>query len=270
MTTVNNIADILRIIREQPEWGEALRAALLSKELLEMPQTLAEFAQVTNRRLGSLEGDVSELKAGQARLEVDVAELKVGQARLEGDVAELKAGQARLEGDVAALKDGQARLEGDVAGLQVGQGRLEGGVGNLQGNAYEQRVANNISSIVRQHLGVRRVRVLKGFKTPDEMTFHNMIDEAGDQGVISERERVEVGNSDIVLQGYSQQAITYLALEVSLTVGESDINRAADRADILSRATGKSAVPAVISAHLDDGRRQLAVSRNVALITVAE
>ena len=143
-------------------------------------------------------------------------------------------------------------------------------MGNLQGNAYEQIVANNVSSIVRQHLGVRRVRVLKGFKTPDEMTFHNMMDEAGDQGVISERERVEVGNSDIVLQGYSQQAITYLALEVSLTVGESDINRAADRADILSRATGKSAVPAVISAHLDDGRRQLAVSRNVALITVAE
>jgi hypothetical protein len=242
MTTVNNIADILRIIREQPEWGEALRAALLSKELLEMPQTLAEFAQVTNRRLSSLEGDVSELKAGQARLEVDVAELKAG----------------------------QARLERDVAGLQVGQARMEGAVGNLQGNAYEQIVANNVSSIVRQHLGVRRVRVLKGFKTPDEMTFHNMMDEAGDQGVISERERVEVGNSDIVLQGYSQQAITYLALEVSLTVGESDINRAADRADILSRATGKSAVPAVISAHLDDGRRQLAVSRNVALITVAE
>ena len=242
MTTVNNIADILRIIREQPEWGEALRAALLSKELLEMPQTLAEFAQVTNRRLSSLEGDVSELKAGQARLEVEVAELKAG----------------------------QARLERDVAGLQVGQARMEGAVGNLQGNAYEQIVANNVSSIVRQHLGVRRVRVLKGFKTPDEMTFHNMMDEAGDQGVISERERVEVGNSDIVLQGYSQQAITYLALEVSLTVGESDINRAADRADILSRATGKSAVPAVISAHLDDGRRQLAVSRNVALITVAE
>ena len=89
MTTVNNIADILRIIREQPEWGEALRAALLSKELLEMPQTLAEFAQVTNRRLSSLEGDVSEVKAGQARLEVDVAELKAGQARLERDVAGL-------------------------------------------------------------------------------------------------------------------------------------------------------------------------------------
>ena len=48
MTTVNNIADILRIIREQPEWGEALRAALLSKEVLELPHTLAELAQATD------------------------------------------------------------------------------------------------------------------------------------------------------------------------------------------------------------------------------
>ena len=221
MTTVNNIADILRIIREQPEWGEALRAALLSKEVLELPHTLAEFAQATDQRF------------------------------------------ARLEGDVAGLKEGQARLE-------AGQARLEGAVGNLQGNAYEQRVANNIASIVRQHLGIRRVRVLKGFKVSDEMAFHHLMDEAEDHDVISERERFEAGNTDIVLRGYSQQATTYLALEVSLTAGESDINRAADRAHILSRATGEATIPAVISAHLDESRRQLVASRNVALITVAE
>ena len=116
MTTVNDFTDILRIIREQPEWGDALRAALLSKEVLEMPQRLAaltaaftEFAENTNKRLAVLESDVAELKTGQARLEGDVAELKTGQARLEGDVAELKTGQARLEGDVAELKTGQAQ-----------------------------------------------------------------------------------------------------------------------------------------------------------------
>ena len=96
------------------------------------------------------------------------------------------------------------------------------------------------------------------------------MDEAEDHDVISERERFEAGNTDIVLRGYSQQATTYLALEVSLTAGESDINRAADRAHILSRATGEATIPAVISAHLDESRRQLAASRNVALITVAE
>ena len=104
MTTVNDFVDILRIIREQPEWADALRSALLSKELLEMPQTLAEFAKATNQRLATLESDVAELKTGQATnqrlatLESDVADLKAGQARLEE-------GQARLEGEIGRLED---------------------------------------------------------------------------------------------------------------------------------------------------------------------
>ena len=249
MTTVNDITDILRIIREQPEWADVLRAALLSKDVLELPQRLAEYAQATNQRLGTLETDVADLKAGQARLEIDVADLKAGQARLEIDVADLKAGQARLEG-------GQSRLEGDV--------------GNIKGAIYEQKVGNNIASIVGQHMGLRRVRVLKGYKTSDDMGFHNLVDSAEEEGLITERERVEVGNSDIVIQGYNRQSMVYVALEVSVTVGESDIDRAATRAEILSRATREESVPAVVGAYLDDSRQQLAQEKKVALIPVSE
>ncbi len=263
MTTVNDITDILRIIREQPEWADALRAALLSKDVLELPQRLAEYAQATNQRLGTLETDVADLKAGQARLEIDVADLKSGQARLEIDVADLKSGQARLEIDVADLKSGQARLEG-------GQSRLEGDVGNIKGAIYEQKVGNNIASIVGQHMGLRRVRVLKGYKTSDDMGFHNLVDSAEEEGLITERERVEVGNSDIVIQGYNRQSMVYVALEVSVTVGESDIDRAATRAEILSRATREESVPAVVGAYLDDSRQQLAQEKKVALIPVSE
>jgi hypothetical protein len=221
MTTVNDITDILRIIREQPEWADALRAALLSKDVLELPQRLAEYAQATNQRLGTLETDVADLKAGQARLE-----------------------------------GGQSRLEGDV--------------GNIKGAIYEQKVGNNIASIVGQHMGLRRVRVLKGYKTSDDMGFHNLVDSAEEEGLITERERVEVGNSDIVIQGYNRQSMVYVALEVSVTVGESDIDRAATRAEILSRATREESVPAVVGAYLDDSRQQLAQEKKVALIPVSE
>jgi hypothetical protein len=221
MTTVNDITDILRIIREQPEWADALRAALLSKDVLELPQRLAEYAQATNQRLGTLETDVADLKAGQARLE-----------------------------------GGQSRLEGDV--------------GNIKGAIYEQKVGNNIASIVGQHMGLRRVRVLKGYKTSDDMGFHNLVDSAEEEGFITERERVEVGNSDIVIQGYNRQSMVYVALEVSVTVGESDIDRAATRAEILSRATREESVPAVVGAYLDDSRQQLAQEKKVALIPVSE
>ena len=237
MTTVNHFTDILRIIREQPEWADALRSALLSQELLEMPQTLAEFAKATNQRLATLEGDVADLKAGQARLE---------------------AGQARLEA-------GQARLE-------AGQARLEGQIGNLRGPAYQLKVGNNVATIVRRPLGIERVRVLKGYKTSDDMAFHDLIDAARRQGLITEQQWDDVGNLDIVLQGQrvADRSTVYAALEVSITAADSDINRAASRADILARATGETAVPVVVSAHIDNARQRLAQERNVILIAYGE
>ena len=237
MTTVNHFTDILRIIREQPEWADALRSALLSQELLEMPQTLAEFAKATNQRLVTLEGDVADLKAGQARLE---------------------AGQAKLEA-------GQARLE-------AGQARLEGHIGNLRGPAYQLKVGNNVATIARRPLGIERVRVLKGYKTSDDMAFHDLIDAARRQGLITEQQWDDVGNLDIVLQGQrvADRSTVYAALEVSITAADSDINRAASRADILARATGETAVPVVVSAHIDNARQRLAQERNVILIAYGE
>ena len=64
--------------------------------------------------------------------------------------------------------------------------------------------------------------------------------------------------------------MVYVALEVSVTVGESDIDRAATRAEILSRATREESVPAVVGAYLDDSRQQLAQEKKVALIPVSE
>ena len=237
MTTVNNFVDIVRIIREQPEWADALRSALLSKDVLELPQRLAEFADTINKRFAALEADVDEVKV---------------------DVSDLKAGQARLESDVDQLKSSLNRLEGQV--------------GNLRGNAYDQKVASNIGTFVRHTLNLRRVRLLKGYGATDPGIFHELMDTAEDQGVISEQERVEAGSADMVLQGQvlPDSAGAYAALEVFVTVADSDINRALERADILQRATGEQALAAVVGADADEVRQQFARERNVTLIIVPE
>ena len=223
MNTVNDFVDILRIIREQAEWGDALRGALLSKEELGLPQRLAEFAETTNRRLGTLERDVAELKAGQSRLE-------------------------------------------------AGQARLEGAVGNLRGNACEQRVVNNIATVVRRPLSIRRVSVVKGQGVTDNMAFHDLTEAADDQGVISGQERIEADTTDLVIQGerYPNQATMYVALEISVTAADSDIKRAAARSEFLQRATGKESISAVGSAHVDAVRQQLAEERKVTFISFGE
>ena len=251
MTTVNDFTDILRIIREQPEWGDALRSALLSKEVLELPQRLAEFSEAANKRFDRLESDVAELKAGQARLESDVAELKAGQARLEGDVAEVKVGQARLESTVSLL---------------------QGQVGNLRGSSYQLNVKTKIASIVSQRFALDEIRVLKGSLAADDNAFFRLLLNAVAQDVISEPDRGEVLNTDIILRGQRQpeQGLLYMVLEVSITVAGDDITRADERADILRRATGEAVFPAVVCAYIDAPRQRLAEERNVTIIAVGE
>lgn len=244
MTTVNDFTDILRIIREQPEWGDALRSALLSQKLLELPERFAEFAETANKRFAALEGDVAELKAGQDRMEAR-------QDRMESDIAELKAGQARLESTIS---------------------HLQGAVGNLRGSSYQLNVKTKIASIVTQRLGLDEIRVLKGSLVADDNAFFRLLLNAVAQGIITEQERGEVLNADVILQGrrQSDQSLLYMLLEVSITVAGDDITRADERADIMARAVGEETTPAVVSAYVDNARQRLASERNVTLIAVSE
>ena len=285
MTTVNDFTDILRIIREQPEWGEALRSALLSKEVLEMPQKLAElratvteFAETANKRFAALEGDVSELKsdvadlkAGQARLEGQVGRLEGTVSRLEGTVSGLEGAVSRLEGTVSGLEGSVSRLEGTVSGLEGSVSRLEGRVGNSRGTEYEIKVGKSIATTIGRRLDLLRVRILKGHLIPENTAFRDLMDTAQEEAAITVEEREDFDNIDLVLRGRStDQSTVYVALEVSVTAGDSDISRAADRAETLRRATGETTFAAVVSANWDAPRRQLAEERGVAVVTKPE
>ncbi len=92
MTTVNTIEDLVRILDEHPEWNEALRARMLSRELLNLPQAFAEFAESTERRLAALETSLAEFIAGTERR---LMALEAGQNRLDARLAPIAAAHAR-------------------------------------------------------------------------------------------------------------------------------------------------------------------------------
>ena len=79
MTTINTIEDLARILREQPTWAEALRALLLTQDLLDLPGRFDRFVEtqqktneaqqetnrLTERRLNAIEGQLGNLQGGQ-------------------------------------------------------------------------------------------------------------------------------------------------------------------------------------------------------------
>ena len=73
MVNINTQEDFLRVLRENPEWREAVRAQILGEELLHLPAALQELAETVNRfiarqeqynlnthtRFDRIEGDLS-------------------------------------------------------------------------------------------------------------------------------------------------------------------------------------------------------------------
>ena len=61
--TINSIQDLVRVLDEHPEWVEALRVRLLTRELLELPQRLADFVAAANQRFEAIEARLSHSRS---------------------------------------------------------------------------------------------------------------------------------------------------------------------------------------------------------------
>ncbi len=138
-----------------------------------------------------------------------------------------------LTQQVAALAEAQARTETKLAALAeqmallaAAQQRTEHRVDELVGFAMEQRFVRHAAAHLGT-LGLRRSRVL----TPDAVA--ELADDGVDADRITMEQRADLLRADAVVRARDGDGEVWLAVEVSMVVEPSDINRARERAKIL-------------------------------------
>ncbi len=170
----------------------------------------------------------------------ELLQLPTQVSRMETDLTDLKA-------DVTELKEGQARLETDVAGLKEGQARMSGQLSNIIGSDYERQAARLAVRRMRQQFCLSRIEMLQAITVPDKLDLTNLLDRANETGAISQEEADDMELADLALRGLeSEGREVHVVAEVSRTVQDEDVQRAARRAAIMARATGGTVHPAVI------------------------
>ena len=99
MTTINTIEDLIRLLDENPEWLEAVRSRVLTRELLELPRILAEFIESTNRQFEAVnqrfEGIDQRFDAVETEARTLRGEMERGFASIRRDLGILKGAHAR-------------------------------------------------------------------------------------------------------------------------------------------------------------------------------
>ncbi|MCS7235637.1 MAG: hypothetical protein RMM30_06650 [Armatimonadota bacterium] len=93
-------------------------------------------------------------------------------------------------------------------------------------------------------------RFSKRFRLPDILELQRVLDEAVRAGRITEDEKYDLLLADLLVQGRHGDEEAYWVVEVSARVGPHDVERAARRAGLLSRATGVPALAAVAGRRL--------------------
>ena len=256
---ISSFQDILDALDQDPSLRDQLRRHILTEELLQLP---AQFLL--------LRSDVDELRASMEQLIVRVDRLSEGQERLESTVRQLSEGQERLESTVRQLSEGQERLESTVRQLSEGQERLEsttasmgGTLNRLDGTSYEDHAVDFAPRVLRNQFNLSQPRIVARRSQRDEL--RDIVLAATGNDLISDAEANQLQSADFIAAGQDQSGSSiYVLAEVSITVQQEDIDRAADRARILESATGITTISAAIGSEIQDSL----LSRNVHFVTV--
>ncbi len=116
-TKIDTIEDVVRVLDDHPEWLEALRVRLLTRELLELPQRLAEFIEAANQRFDRVEERLDRIEGRQDRAEALLGKLIDNVGNLKGAHAK---SVAKEEADIIANSLG-LRLTRLLTGQEVGE-----------------------------------------------------------------------------------------------------------------------------------------------------
>jgi polyhydroxyalkanoate synthesis regulator phasin len=198
---IKTFEDIMRALRDHPEWLEELRRVILTEELIRLPQRFERFLKEEFRPL---------------REKVDTIEREV----------------KKLKDDVAALK----------------------------GSDFEREVRERAPSYFGRL--IRRCRVV----LPERLA--DVLEEAVDEGVISDEEREDALKVDLVVEGVlkSNKEGVVVVCEVSYTADVGDVERANKRADIIGRAFKKRAIPIVVGKEITEGAEERSSALGVILL----
>jgi hypothetical protein len=92
---IDTIEDLVRVLDEHPEWRDALRSRLLSRELLEMPAQLASFIAATREQFAVIDRRFAVIDQRLEAIDKQFAAAAAERQSMRDDIGILKGAHAR-------------------------------------------------------------------------------------------------------------------------------------------------------------------------------
>ena len=216
--------DLVRVLDENPTWLEALRARLLTRELLDLPQQIAALA--------------SEVREFKAQVEAFVSETREFRTKVEAFVASTDRRFDAVDRRFDAVDKRFDAVDGRI-------GRLQSDLGPIKA-AHARAAALREADLIAEHNGLTFVRTLTDADVKAVM-------QAGDTAGIANSELRSFRFADLIVEARDGSGEScYMAVEISFTANGRDTSRAIRNAEFLKRFTSRPAYAVVAGLRHDD------------------
>ena len=284
--SIATVEDLVRVLDEHPQWREAVRTRLLTRELLELPQRLADFAATTDRRFKAVDQQFAELNRNLAEfiantdrrfeaaaqqfeeLRRQLAESAANTDRRFEAAAQQSAELRRQLAESIANTDRRfaelrRQLAESIANTDRRFAELRRQLAESTANTNRQfdKLRTEIGPIKAAHAATSARAEADLMAEERGLTFVEFVEpkerwamaRGSDTGDISREELLSFRRADIVIRAADPDgAECYVAVEVSYTANGRDTKRAQRNARFLTRFTGQRADPVVASLQIDD------------------
>lgn len=265
---INTIDDLVRILKEHPEWLERLREVLLTEEerrlpamVQELTQTVRELVQVVqeltqshHRALERLE----RLEQSHQQLVQSHQQLVQSHQQAIERLDRLEQSHLRLEETLQHFMESSERrferLEAFMVSAEQRFERIETDLAKLKGYALENHYRFNAPAVFGYYVS-----------KPKVVSVVELLEKLKGQGhTFSKEEWQKLIGMDVLLSARHPQTgeALYFTVEVSWRLYPDDVERALERAELL-RTRGVNIYPAVAGETITDEAQALALQKQV-------
>lgn len=240
MTTMNTPDDLIRLLRDDPDFRGTVRREVLTEDLLGVPNRLSRV----ERSIEALLESNATLQKSTAALQESTAAINRRLDMVEKEIKQVGQSVDKLDQTIREQTQAQSSFRGNYAQDAGIEGSL--GIASLFADRHSlpshmvevwQLGRNTLRDIVRDH--------------EQALISLNL---AGEEGALRSFRRPDLiaGVKHLAAEEDAEPEY-YIAMEASYIVDEEDLVRATDNARIIRHVTGRAAYPVVTGVKLKDG-----------------
>ena len=264
---IDTFDDLVSVLDRNPDYQRRLRQRFLDEEFLQLPAQTRALTERVNAHTEQIRALTERVNANTEQIRANTEQIQALTERVNANTEQISANTEQIRALTEQVKELVQQMKAVVA--QLGRhdnrlGRLGQRTDYLMGSDAEWRFRRNAGAYFGDIL--RRIRVI------DNNDLAIQVDDAIVAGAFERADRRFVLALDLALRGrdWDTNEEKCLAVEVSVGLGQSDVERAKSRAMLLEKLLGIPAIPVVAGYSIALEFQQLADGQGVQVVITEE